>query len=88
MGWISIVDRLPPLGKNVLFCGKGHTGREALLGSLHKDGWHDSVDGELWPAYAVSHWQELPELPFSYSSETVDPDHHDVSPNGRAGHEA
>ncbi len=68
MSWINVTDSLPPVGKKVLFCGKGHTGREACYGELQKDGWHEP-DGEedcIWPLRVISHWRELPELPFQY----------------------
>lgn len=57
--WISVHDVLPMEGMDVLVCNFDEW---CGIASYHGDYWEDD-EGRCVPAYAISHWQELPALP-------------------------
>lgn len=56
--WISINDRLPPKGRDVLVCDFDDY---AGVGFFDGDKWN--IDGFEMSVPPVSHWQPLPKLP-------------------------
>jgi hypothetical protein len=61
MEWISVTDRLPPFGKNVLACSwMSVTYYVAYILAMDKK-WHLSFGNG--PIMNITHWMPLPELP-------------------------
>lgn len=62
--WISVKDRLPEKGEDVLVFGYWHEKWQPLMCYLspHRNGeWFTTVAGQQ--VYEVTHWMPLPELP-------------------------
>ena len=61
MDWISVTDRLPPFGKNVLACSNLAVTYFVAYVSPQDKKWHLAFcDTE---ARHITHWMPLPELP-------------------------
>lgn len=56
MKWISVKDKLPEMGKNIIFYHKEN--KKVMFGFALPDGVH--VGGSPYPC---SHWMPLPEPP-------------------------
>ena len=68
MKWISVKDRLPEIGKDVLICDINHLGVPIAVGKYSPDpNWSDwETDADFWQGTGdleVTHWMPLPELP-------------------------
>ena len=85
MNWISVKDRLPKMGKNVLTIEKSGYDGSPVLGVMARaegdEGWawakvysyidlYDA-DAELDDNYQPTHWMPLPEPPVPKISEIV-----------------
>lgn len=64
-GWVSVEDRLPEVGKDVLVCTTGgvmllphHTIKNSTTGEIH---W--LAYGEPYDVKGITHWMPLPEPP-------------------------
>lgn len=66
--WISVKDRLPPIGVNVLLTGWNYGRQEErhyLCGSVDENGviWYYDADENKQVAAYITHWQPLLEPP-------------------------
>lgn len=62
--WVSIQERLPEIGQNVLIYYPKWDGDEIQVAKLEADGMMFDICGEFNIGIgAVTHWQPLPEMP-------------------------
>ena len=61
--WVSVEERLPPLGKNVLVYVYWHEHCGVYMGWSHNHGWIVFCGIESRPDMRVTHWMSLPEPP-------------------------
>lgn len=67
MEWISVTDRVPPFGKNVLVCSNLAVTYHVPFISPQDGKWHLALGDTA--IQHITHWMPLPELP--YGSQVV-----------------
>ena len=63
MGWISVKDRLPEMGVEVLGCVPDGNGGYASIGSCYLDREGSIREYNEFEIYEITHWMPLPEPP-------------------------